>query len=219
MMGRMDLHGEDCPKCGGTGKDSRKRTRNCTYCGGSGKVSFCDNCGLEYAGVGNQEGVENGCIDTAFDQTYCEKPAKVLTHDYEDLDFFVAAKTERHRVLFDIYSVTDRDEAGTPAFPLKDCGGNYPTTTDFTKAEIHLSGHVKWDGCSNWIFTHSSIHFCCSVDAVNISKVLCACMEWAENILGYHILGPSDPMTSEDKGYHILGPSDPRTSDNNGKGG
>ena len=54
------------------------------------------------------------------------------------------------------------------------------------EAECFLSGHVKWDGCSNWNFDEQekvSIHFCSVQQAMNIGVLFERLYRMAKELL------------------------------------
>ena len=48
------------------------------------------------------------------------------------------------------------------------------SVSDFDKAEVFLSGSIKWDGCSNWDFHTDECmkHFCGRAQAVGIGALM-----------------------------------------------
>ena len=60
----------------------------------------------------------------------------------------------------------------------------HPDPTDnINDAELYLSGSIKWDGCSNWMFENSPYHFCGRDSAINIGKLLENLYNLAKDIL------------------------------------
>lgn len=65
-------------------------------------------------------------------------------------------------------------------------GEGYCETTIIGKARLYLSGHVKWDGCSNWNFDANEdcmLHFCEREQLVNIGKLLAWMYDYTEKNL------------------------------------
>jgi putative heme iron utilization protein len=101
---------------------------------------------------------------------------KCQRFDYRDILFTVLAQADDHICDFNVFEISN-------AFPDKDgtawnrAGANcWPNDTDnLEDAELFLSGHVKWDACSNWNFDAQEscmIHFCEKQQAENIGVVL-----------------------------------------------
>lgn len=62
------------------------------------------------------------------------------------------------------------DQGGIPSYRAEGNG----STDDFEKAELFLSGSIKWDGCSNWDFhDHDGMaHFCGKNDATGLGRLM-----------------------------------------------
>ena len=77
---------------------------------------------------------------------------------YDDLELHVVATPYEYYVDFDVYRLTLYDDGeGTP---LKFINENIPTL-DITKAERFLTGHIKWNCCSNFLFDDGDyLHSC-----------------------------------------------------------
>lgn len=107
-----------------------------------------------------------------------------------DINFTVVAKPDSHHVDFDVYDIQARTQDSSGEFTIPEwprIGSTYsPDTVDsLDRAEIYLSGTIKWDGCSNWDFDGSggcALHFCTRDDLMRISMVMVYCWDWMEEL-------------------------------------
>ena len=63
--------------------------------------------------------------------------------------------------------------------------GQDPETDDQAQAEVFISGHVKWDGCSNWNIGSDGVmlHFCSVRQAERLGELLRWLYEWADEMM------------------------------------
>lgn len=87
--------------------------------------------------------------------------------DWEDVGFTVLAAVGDYVVEFSIYDVHE------PGEPIND------------DARVVLHGHVKWDGCSNWMTPSGNydIHCCEREHLTNIGEALARCWDWTAELL------------------------------------
>lgn len=110
-----------------------------------------------------------------------------VRHDRE-LWLSIAAQVYSHRVEFQIYVITSfegRVEDGAPSWEAVDEAGN--ETENLEAATKLLSGHVKWDGCSNWNFDYQETgmmyHGCSRQNIQRIGDVMGQCWDWTAELL------------------------------------
>ena len=103
-----------------------------------------------------------------------------------DLNFTITAKVDDCMVEFKIYDIVGWVEGSISGIYDKPL---YPTfrehTEDIDKAEVYLSGHIKWDGCSNWNFDEQDrgmIHGCTKHDLERISGVMLRCWDMTSSL-------------------------------------
>lgn len=111
----------------------------------------------------------------------------IIKH-FDDLGFSVVAEPDEYSVEYKIYARFDAVASdGTPLpFQRKDSTSHPDPVATIDEAEIFISGHVKWDHCSNWTFDESErccIHFCERDKIKNISLILEACYDWTAELL------------------------------------
>lgn len=80
-----------------------------------------------------------------------------------ELGFFIAIKSDNEYVSqFTAYEVCGYDATGSAIFDSRgEC--------DPSKVEPFLSGHIKWDGCSNW--SVDGWHFCSKREAMKVGQL------------------------------------------------
>jgi hypothetical protein len=94
----------------------------------------------------------------------------------------IVADAESHWVGFQVYKCIGREIVrGKPGRPFFNRDG-YTSSPDpvfeLSEAQTFLGGTIKWDGCSDWMFNDTPIHYC-SMDS---AKELGALMEWLYEI-------------------------------------
>jgi len=60
-------------------------------------------------------------------------------------------------------------------YEKKRATNSWETTRDISKAQVFMSGNIKWDGCSNIVFDaqeYSALHFCGKNDLLNVGRLL-----------------------------------------------
>jgi hypothetical protein len=83
-----------------------------------------------------------------------------------------------HSLEFEVKAVSgetlDPPPAGLWLYEVAGAASSIETTTAFEEGESFLSGHVKWDGCSNWDFHTGEImaHFCSRAEAAGVGRLL-----------------------------------------------
>lgn len=85
--------------------------------------------------------------------------------DYEDMDYTITYEIIPSVIKFNVYKHCKTDQG---IFYQNKESSSGPDLAEFEKAEIYISGSVKWDGCSNWDFEPDSetlVHFCGLDDA------------------------------------------------------
>jgi len=66
-------------------------------------------------------------------------------------------------------------------------GNAWDGTPDIDKADTWLTGHIKWDGCSNWRFVEqerSMLHFCGKELAMGVGRLFGKMYEIAKREMG-----------------------------------
>jgi hypothetical protein len=110
---------------------------------------------------------------------------------FNDLDFTVVAEAHDYRVEFKIYDIVGFEEGETKGIydrPVWQRAGAHvsPDIVDtLNNAEVYLSGHVKWDGCSNWRFDEQDrcmLHGCGKADIQRFGAIMAACWDWAAEL-------------------------------------
>lgn len=112
-----------------------------------------------------------------------EEDVVVATREltWDDLGYHLVAEAYQYRlelVVYPIYECYDangspsRTSAGGPWLIEKEFSGK--PVADKDKADVILSGAVKWDGCSNWTFGSPEImlHFCTRDELAGIGTLL-----------------------------------------------
>jgi hypothetical protein len=110
---------------------------------------------------------------------------------FKDLSFTVVAEVHEYRVEYKMYDIVGWDGGNTQGVndrPLwtragAHSSGDYVETWE--ESEVYLSGHVKWDGCSNWCFDEQNrcmLHACCKSDVQRFGDVMAACWEWTAEL-------------------------------------
>jgi hypothetical protein len=107
-----------------------------------------------------------------------------LIQTFAALGYTVKATLHDYRVEYVIYEIAATDGDGMrPMYQNEK--EEYVYSID--EAEVFAHGHVKWDGCSNWMFDDCTknmmIHGCCREDIENIGKILAECWDWTERLL------------------------------------
>jgi hypothetical protein len=93
-------------------------------------------------------------------------PAGATHRVWDDLApgyYCVAWAPEDHFIDFRVYTLLGKDADGLPVFQ------------DAEKAEVFLSGFIKWDGCANVYFDGQDdvmLHFCGKGEAMNVGLLL-----------------------------------------------
>lgn len=97
---------------------------------------------------------------------------------WDDLGYSAQIETFKHYMYFRIAAIT-----ATDIFHLKTgekCHRSWRDAQeeevyDITKSTPYMSGHIKWDGCSNIQFdeqNNAMLHFCGKTDATNIGVLI-----------------------------------------------
>jgi hypothetical protein len=118
-------------------------------------------------------------------------PIEIVAKNFVDLNFTVVAEVHEYRVEFKIYDIVGMAEGDTKGVydrPLWHKAGS-PRSADIVEtlaeSEVYLSGHVKWDGCSNWQFDEQDrcmLHGCSRQGIQRFGDILGACWDWAAEL-------------------------------------
>lgn len=94
-----------------------------------------------------------------------------MEYTFEDLWFYVKATPGEHRVHYEIYDIEGIGDGDTD---------------HLLSEEPLITGHVKWDGCSDWDFhtDHVLWHECDREGLVRIGAVLARCWDLTETLCG-----------------------------------
>lgn len=106
-----------------------------------------------------------------------------VRHDRE-LWMTIAAQVYSYRVEFQVYVITSFDgcgEDGAPSWEAVYAAGQ--DTDILADATTLLTGHVKWDGCSNWDFGQETYHGCSRQNIQRIGDVMGKCWDWTAELL------------------------------------
>lgn len=100
-----------------------------------------------------------------------------IFREYKDLGYSVFAKVEEYRLDYRIYQINGTTVDGAPLY-----GCSHEDSIIGVQPDV--IGDVKWDGCSNFIFTSENyLHACSRQELVNLGLILAACWDLAaENI-------------------------------------
>ena len=63
----------------------------------------------------------------------------------------------------------------------------HPQPGDDAVVEVYMSGTVKFDGCSNWMFDECErcmLHACSRGELLVWGKLMLVCWDWASSLLG-----------------------------------
>lgn len=112
------------------------------------------------------------------------------TEHFQDVYTIVAHKeiTEDGNVYtihFSVYEIMamipSKEDEDTIVVWYNKVEGGGELVSDENEAERFLHGHVKWDGCSNWLFDETAeglmLHFCSKDGAALIGRLLSRCYE------------------------------------------
>lgn len=93
----------------------------------------------------------------------------------EDCPFtVVTVLAGEHAMRLRCYYVTNSGDP-IPEYEIKGGMSGTDVTTNIDDARLYLSGHVRWDGCSNLRFDeqdHVNLHFCGRSHAAQVGKLL-----------------------------------------------
>jgi hypothetical protein len=98
-----------------------------------------------------------------------------------DDNFTVVYDIENVSVDFKVYEIIANDDK--PYYEgIGGCGADDKMTQDIEKANIYLTGKVKWDGCSHYYFGDEGyMHLCGDNSIIELSKIIkkvyCRCYE------------------------------------------
>ena len=110
---------------------------------------------------------------------------------FNDLDFTVVAEVHDYRVEFKIYEICGLEEGETkgvydrPVWGKAGAVSSGHVVDTIEESEVYLSGHVKWDGCSNWHFDEQDrcmLHGCGKADVQRFGDIMAACWDWASEL-------------------------------------
>jgi|ERR1700723_2579379 len=96
---------------------------------------------------------------------------KVIYNPIEGLPFTIVAEPHDYHCDFICYQSISTD-VNQPLYRRKDDSNQW--TENISEAEIFLSGFVKWDECSNWLFNIQDdcmIHFCVKEEAEQVGRL------------------------------------------------
>ncbi len=94
--------------------------------------------------------------------------------------FTILATHYEYRTRFEVYKIAGTQDDGTLLYDRKGATSWPDPVETLDEAQMFLSGDVKWDGCSNWVFEEPPmIHFCSRQELVDVGLVLAACWDLA----------------------------------------
>lgn len=99
-----------------------------------------------------------------------------IERTFKDIEFTVLMikKDDDAHVDFKAYSVAGTYLDGTYLYNQAE-SDSFEPTKNIDKAQVFLSGHIKWDGCSNMKFDeqdHVMLHFCKKKSAQDVGKLM-----------------------------------------------
>lgn len=102
---------------------------------------------------------------------------------WDDIGYYIVANPDGHYCDFIIYLADGISESDEPfPFHAKSKSGYPNSTNDIESAEVFCTGHVKWDGCSDWVFSNS-IHFCREQQAADLGTCFLRIYQWAKELI------------------------------------
>ncbi len=101
---------------------------------------------------------------------------------WEDINFTAICNENPYYMGFKLYQITGMEVSTTdpkkfdiPHYQCKNARTNSDTTTDIEKAQVYVSGGLKWDGCCNFRFDEQEncmLHTCGKKGMTDIGKAL-----------------------------------------------
>jgi hypothetical protein len=108
---------------------------------------------------------------------------------FDDLRFTVTAELHENEcsVAFKCYRFVLDTSSGERHYPEPDAACNFPGVLTIDESEVYISGSVRFDGCSNWMFDESNrgtnLHFCSREEFAEISELMARCWDWAKELI------------------------------------
>lgn len=106
--------------------------------------------------------------------------------NFPALMFSVRAVADRYNVQFDIFRIHGfymTPDGEIPFFRKINSNDEFDS---IDKSSPFISGYVKWDGCSNWMFNdcyeNCMIHACDKEGLEHIGIILATCWDWAHEL-------------------------------------
>jgi len=130
-----------------------------------------------------------------------------MIRTFEDLDFTAVATVKDYLVDFEIYDVsawTVPDHK--PMWPRAGSVSCADAVEDLALSEPYLTGHVKWDGCSNWHFDEQDrcmLHGCSHQAVLRFGQIMGECWCWASELLPDWDVGCASPTQEQIYDYQV----------------
>lgn len=103
---------------------------------------------------------------------------KTVKHFINDNEFLIICKSKWNGdnwnwIDFLVYEIpaVSVQESPIPQFNIKGYTGSGEYTEDYEKAEVYISGFLKWDGCCEMDFNDAS-HFCGFKSAMILARIV-----------------------------------------------
>ena len=105
-------------------------------------------------------------------------PSNEVIKHFPELWYSVKAIPRGYHVDFSFYHITGLDADNAHVY-----SPHYAANIDEAIPEI--TGHVKWDGCSNWNLAPNNVmlHGCGADDLLNVGKIMHECWKMTESLI------------------------------------
>lgn len=103
----------------------------------------------------------------------------------DEVPFCIHVEPGTHYMVFECYELVFYHDC-LPHYHVKDYTCGTDVTSDLEKAQIYLSGQIKWDGCADLYFDeqeNAALHFCGIKDARRISCLIERLYEIAKELI------------------------------------
>jgi len=108
----------------------------------------------------------------------------------EDLGFTIVVVAHEYYVDYTIYDIVAWEEEprgiyNVPVWCRPDDSGTDEHVYSLDLATPYLTGHVKWDGCSNWHFDEQdrcALHGCSRADIKRLGDVMALCWDMTKEL-------------------------------------
>jgi hypothetical protein len=126
----------------------------------------------------------------------------IIRH-FDDLAFTVSAELHDNAlsVEFKCYPFVLAHSLGGASserhYPEPGSPTNFPGVLTIAQSEVYLSGSVRFDRCSNWLFDEcvrgTCLHACSREDLLGLGELMARCFDWARELMGEKFCGTTTP--------------------------